>query len=87
MHKSEFIQEYETDKILWDFEIITDPRILAERTDLGLINKKKEFVTWWILLFQRNKYIDLARELIMLSTMKMTMIKFFVRLGKKAKGI
>ena len=53
MHKPESIQENETHKILRDFEIETDHRILARRPDLVLINKKKFFIIEWILPFQR----------------------------------
>ena len=39
MHKSESFQENETHKILWDFEIQSDPPILARRSELVLIKK------------------------------------------------
>ena len=42
MHKPESVLENETHKILWDFEIQTDPLITARRPDLVLINKKKK---------------------------------------------
>ena len=38
--------ENETHKILWDFEIQTDHQILARRSDLVIVNKKKKK---WIL--------------------------------------
>ena len=41
MHKVESILENEMHKILWDFEIETDPLILARRLDLVTNNKKK----------------------------------------------
>ena len=37
MHKPESSQENETHKILWDFEIESDPPISARRPDLVLI--------------------------------------------------
>ena len=36
MHKPRPVQENETHKILWDFEILTDYLILARRLDLLL---------------------------------------------------
>ena len=41
MHKPESLQENETHKILWDFEIQTDCQIFTKRPDPVLINKKK----------------------------------------------
>ena len=40
MHKPEFLIENETHKILWNFDIQTDPQILTRKLNLGLINKK-----------------------------------------------
>ena len=42
MHKPESVLENETQKILWDFEVETDPRIPARRPDLVMINQKKK---------------------------------------------
>ena len=42
MHKPETIPENETHRILWDFEIQTDPLIPTRRSDLVLINKQKQ---------------------------------------------
>ena len=55
MHKPESVQENETYKLLWDFEIPTDNQILARRPDIVIINKKKkkkkkEPTIWWTLL-------------------------------------
>ena len=75
MHKLESVQENETHKILWNFEIQTDHLISVRKS--GLIftkkKKKKEFVILLILRFQRpqieskrkwkDKHLDLAREL------------------------
>ena len=44
MHKSESVQENETLKILWDFEIQIDHLISAQRPDLAPINKKRNLV-------------------------------------------
>ena len=49
-------------KIFWDFEIQTDPPILARRLDIDLIKKKKEkkrkkgteLIFLWILPFQQT---------------------------------
>ena len=72
MHKPESIQENETHKILWDFEIQTDDLIPVSRLDLVLINRrKKDNIILWILLFQRttewklkkiNKNLEFSRE-------------------------
>ena len=56
MHKAESTLKNGMHKILWDFEIQTDPLILARRPDIVLIDKKKkinkrEFVILWILFF------------------------------------
>ena len=43
MHKSESVQENETHKIVWDFEIQIDHLIPARRPDIVLVRKKKRF--------------------------------------------
>ena len=73
MHQPESVQENETPKILRDFEIQTNHSILARRTDLLLINKKRnchlgDFVIAAdhqekIKESRRVKYVDLARKL------------------------
>ena len=71
--KPESIQKDRAHKILWDFEIETNYLIPTGRPDLVLINKKKYFISW-ILLIRHNrikikekenidKYMDLVREL------------------------
>ena len=40
-HKIKSVSETETYKILWDFEIQTDHRITARRSDLEIVNKIK----------------------------------------------
>ena len=42
MPEPEFVQENETQKILWDFEIQTDNSIQTRRPDLVLIVKKRK---------------------------------------------
>ena len=42
MHKTEFVQENEKNKILWDFEIQTDHFIPTKRPNLVITNKKTE---------------------------------------------
>ena len=41
MHKPESVQENDTHKILWDFEVQTDHPILAKSPNKVLINKQK----------------------------------------------
>ena len=41
MHNPASVQEYETHKLLWEFEIQTDHQISARQPDLMIINKKK----------------------------------------------
>ena len=43
MHNPGSVQENNTNKLLWNFDIYTDPLILARRLDLIIINKKKSF--------------------------------------------
>ena len=42
MHNSALVLENDTHKLLWDFNIQTDPLIPARRLDLIIINKKKK---------------------------------------------
>ena len=42
MHNLEFVQENETYKLLWDFEIQTDHLITDRRSEQIIINKKRE---------------------------------------------
>ena len=72
MYNLECIQENETHKIQWDFEIQTDYLISARRPYLLTVNKKKrEPAELWTLhqsvklkeREKRDKYFDLAREL------------------------
>ena len=74
MHYPESVLEYETHKLLWDFEIQTDHLISVRRPDLVIIKKER---TCRIVEFavpadhrvkskdseKKDKYLDLAREL------------------------
>ena len=51
MHKPESDLENEMNKILSDFEIQMDYPIPARRLDLVLIDKRKDFINYWILPF------------------------------------
>ena len=42
MHKPESVLENETQQLLWDLEIQTDPLISARRPDLVIVNKIKK---------------------------------------------
>ena len=69
------VLENDTHKLLWDFDIKTDPLISARRPDLKIIKKKKRIFK--IVYFaipadhkiklkeseKNDKYLDLAREL------------------------
>ena len=43
LHNPTPVQENDTHKLLWDFDIHTDHRISARRPDIIIINKKREF--------------------------------------------
>ena len=82
MHNPAPVQENDSHKLLWDFNIQTDHLIPARRPDLIIINKKKRICK--IVDFavpadhriklkeseKKNKYLDLARELKKLWNMK-----------------
>ena len=50
MHNPAPVQENDTHKLLWDFDIQTDHLIPARRPDLIMINKKRKFATLSTLL-------------------------------------
>ena len=52
MHNPASVQENDTHKLLWDFDIQTDHLISARRPELIIINKKREFVKLSTLLSQ-----------------------------------
>ena len=86
MHNLTPVQENNTHKPQWDFDIHTDLLISARRPDLIIINKKKS--TCKIVDFavpadhriklkeceKKDKYLDLARELKKLWNMQVTII-------------
>ena len=49
--QTRFVLEYETHKLLWDFQIRTDYLISARRPDLIMINEKRELAELWTLVF------------------------------------
>ena len=75
MHNPAAVQENDTHKLLWDFDIQTDHLISARRPDLKVINKKKENLQNLDFAVpadhriklkeseKKDKYLDLAREL------------------------
>ena len=74
-HNPTSVQENDTHKLLWDFDIQTDHQISARRPDLIIINNKKN-ITYKIVDFpvsadrrvklkeseKKDKYFNLARE-------------------------
>ena len=77
MHNPAPVLEYNTHKLLWDFDVQTDHQISARRPDLMIINnnnKKKENLQNCRLCCpadhrlklkeceKNDKYLDLARE-------------------------
>ena len=70
MHKPEFVLKNETDKILWDFNILKDHIIPTRRPDLVITDKKKKKKE--NLLYcgfrrpseneKRNKCVDLGKK-------------------------
>ena len=100
MHSQASILENDTHKLLWDFDIQTDPVISAIRPDLIIINKKKrtrKIVNFAVLAEHRtklkecekkDKYLDLARELKKLWNMKVTIIPIVIgAIGTVTKGL
>ena len=100
MHNSAPVLENDTHKLLWDFDIQTDHLISARRPDLIIINKKKKICK--IVDFavpadhriklkeceKRDKYLDLARELKKLWSMKVTIIPIVIgAFGMVTKGL
>ena len=75
MHNPAPVQENDTHKLLWDFDIQTDHLISTRRPDLIIINRKKKIykiINFAVLADHRIKlkecekkdtYLDLAREL------------------------
>ena len=101
MRNPEAVLENDTHKLLWDFDIQTDPLISARRPDLIIINKKKKKKICKIVDFavpadhriklkeceKRDKYLNLARELKKLWNMKLTIIPIVISaFGTVTKG-
>ena len=102
MHNPAPVLENDTHKLLWDFDIHTDNLIPARRPDLIIINKKKKKRICKIVHFavpadhrinlkeseKKDKYLDLARELKKLWTMKVTIVPIVIgALGTVTKGL
>ena len=99
-HNPAPVQENDTHKLLWDFNIQTDHLIRARRLDLIIINKKKRIcktVDFAVLVDHRinlkecekkDKYLNLARELKKLSNVKVTVVPIVIgALGTITKGL
>ena len=54
MHNPAPVVENDSHKLLWDFNIQTDQQIPAKRSDLILINKKRESAKFSTLLSRRT---------------------------------
>ena len=92
MHNPAPVLQNDTHKLLWDFDIQTDDLISTRRPDLIIINKRKKKKIWIIVDFavptdhriklkeceKRDKYLDLARELKKLWSMKVTIIPIVI---------
>ena len=50
MHNPASVQENDTHKLLWDFDILMDHLISARKPDLIIIYKKRELAKLWTLL-------------------------------------
>ena len=100
MHNPASVLENDTHKLLWDFDIQTDHLILAGRSGLIMINKKKrtcKIVDFALLIDhgiklkeseKKDKYLDLTRELKKLWNMKVTIIPIMIgAFGRVTKGL
>ena len=101
MQNPALVQENDTHKLLWDFDIQTDHLISARRPDLIIINKKKRKISKIVDFAvpadhgiklkeseKRDKYLDLARELKKLRNMKVTIIPIVIgAFGTVTKGL
>ena len=90
MHNAKSVLENETHKLLWDFNIRTDPLISTRRPDILIINKKKR--TCKIVDFavpadhkvkfreneKKDKYLDLVWERKKLWNIKVTIIRIVI---------
>ena len=101
MHNLASVQENDTYKLMWDFDIQKDHLISARRPDLIIINNNKKKRNCKIVDFailaghrlklkesEKDKYPDLARELKNLWNMKMTIISIVIGgFGTVTKGL
>ena len=94
LHNPAPVLEYDTHKLLWDFDLQTDHLISVRRLDLIIISKKKKkkkkickIVDFAVPADhriklkeceKRHKYLDLARELKKLWNMKVTIIPILI---------
>ena len=100
MHNLALVQENDTHKLLWNFNIETDHWMPARRPDLIIINNKKNRI-YKIVDFavpadhrinlkeceKKDKYLDLARELKKLWNMKVTIVPIVIdAFGTITKG-
>ena len=100
MHNPAPVLKNDMHKLLCDFNIKTDPLILARRPDLIIINRKNKIckivdfavtADHKIILKEsekKDKYLDLARELKKLWNMKVTSVTIVIgALGTMTKGL
>ena len=100
MHNPAPVPENDSHKLLWDFNVQTDHLIPARRPDLIIINQKKrsfKIVNFAVLSNHRiklkeyekkDKYLDLARELKKLWSMKVTTVPIVIgAFGTVTKGL
>ncbi len=88
MHNETLVQENDTHKLLWDFDLQMDHLISARRPDLIIIKKRickiVDFAVpadYRVKLKERekkDKYLDLVRELKTLWNMKVTFIQIVI---------
>ena len=102
MHNPAPVRENELHKLLWDFNIQTDHLIPARKPDLIIINNNKKKRICKILdiavpadhrinlkeCANKDKYLDLARELKKQWNMKVTIVPIVIgELGTITKGL
>ena len=99
MHNPAPVLEDDAHKLLWDFDIHTDQIISARKLDLIIIYKKKricKIVDFAVPAYHRiklkecekDKYLDLARELKKQLNMKVTLITSVIgAIGTITKGL
>ena len=99
MHNPALVQEYNTHKLLWDFDIHTDHLILVRRPDLIIIQKKRtcKIVDFAVPADHRiklkecekeDKYLDHARELKKIWNLQVTIIPILIgAFGTVTKGL